>query len=510
MKLLRLLTLTLLVGCSEPHDLYRDPSKSTDRRVENLLSQMTLEEKLQQLNQMVMGKDQNVNNLTTDRENNPLSPMTGSFIYFNDKPEVANALQRRAIEESRLGIPVLLGHDVIHGYRTLFPMPLAQACSWNTDLVYQSSRVAARESYLSGLRWTFSPMLDVARDGRWGRVAESYGEDPYANSRFAEAVVKGYQGERLDDKYSIAACAKHFAGYAYSQGGRDYHPTDISDLSLWETVLPPYQAAVDAGVATIMSSFNDLNGTPTVASKGLLTKILRKRLGFKGFVVSDWRAIEQLLTQRFAADSLDAAVKAITAGNDMDMYDMLYCNYLPRAVKEGIIDEEIIDEAVRRVLTVKFNLGLFDNPYTEVIEAEKRYMLPEDRALAHTLAQESMVLLKNENSTLPISTDVKRILLVGAMSKDRLNMMGTWRSHAQASDVVTILDGLKSEFEGRATIEYLDGASIEKNREGLLKELTLRAPKADMVIVALGEKNSWSGENGSKASLSLPAPQQRL
>ncbi|MFI3249108.1 MAG: glycoside hydrolase family 3 N-terminal domain-containing protein [Rikenellaceae bacterium] len=503
------LLLTLLVGCGNNTEIYKDPSQPTARRVESLISQMTLDEKLSQMNILVMGKNDNANN-TEDREGRKLTPEIGAFIYYSSDAKVANELQRRAMEESRLGIPVLLGHDVIHGYRTLFPMPLAQACSWNRDLTYQAARIAAKESYLSGLRWTFSPMLDVARDGRWGRVAESYGEDPYANSEFAKVVVSGYQGENLSDKYSIAACLKHFAGYSYSQGGRDYNPTNISDLSLWETVLPPFKAAIESGAATVMSAFNDLNGEPIASNRGILTDVLRGRLGFDGFVVSDWRSLEQLITQRVAADTLDASVMALRAGNDMDMYDYIYTRFLPEALETGVIDMGLIDEAVGRILKVKFELGLFESPYTEDLAESDKYLDSQSIEVAKTLAEESMVLLKNADKTLPITGDIKHVLLVGPMVDDRLNMMGTWRSNGKESDVTTIYDGLVAEFGDKVDFTYLDGASFLKNSDSFIANFKRVAGGTDMIILALGEQATWSGENGSKASIELPESQIEL
>ncbi len=510
MKRLIVPLMALALGaCSVDDNLYRDPMQPVEKRVESLIAQMTQEEKLEQLNIIVLGKEQNPNNATVGSDNKPLSPLTGAYIYYSEDAATANNIQRYAIEESRLGIPVLLGHDVIHGYKTIFPIPLAQACSWSPDLAYRASRVAARESWLSGLRWTFSPMLDVARDGRWGRVAESYGEDPYANSCFAKAVVNGYQGENLNDKFSIAACLKHFAGYSYSEGGRDYHPTNVSDLSLWETVLPPFKAAVDCGAATVMSSFNDLNGVPTVANRMLLTEVLRERWGFEGFVVSDWRSVEQLITQRYAADSLDAAVKAIEAGNDMNMYDRTYSRFLTQAEQQGKVEQATIDEAVRRILRVKFELGLFDNPYTEEVERDYKYMTPESRLLAQRMAEESMVLLKNSDNILPLKSNMEDVLLVGAMAADRDNMMGTWFSHGQKSDVVTILDAMKREFP-KSDITYLKGAGFMRNDKGFVDKLRKEARKADVVVVALGEQYKWSGENGSKSQLELPEAQQEV
>ncbi len=467
---------------------------------------MSIEEKLQQMTILVLGNNDNKNNLES-KHTKKTSPLTGAFIFRDTDIAWANRLQHDAVENSRLGIPVLLGYDVIHGYRTLFPIPLAQSCAWDADLVYRLSRVAAKESYLTGVRWTFSPMIDVARDPRWGRVAESYGEDPYANSVYCVSAVRGYQGQKLSDRYSIASCLKHFGGYAYSQGGRDYHPTDISDLSLWETVFPPYKAGVEAGAVTVMSAFNDLNGVPATANRFLLQETLRERWGFEGFVVADWCAVEQLINQRFAADTLDAGVKALTAGVDMDMYDDIYNRYMGRALAEGLISQADLDQAVRRILRVKFELGLFENPYTEEQVPEKIYFEKESVALAHRAAEESMVLLKNEKGILPLSASVKKILLVGPMATDRRNMMGTWIARATPDRVETIYEGLRQEFGGQAEIMLVEGAGIRENTPTFVEEALRAAQTADVVVVAMGEEYGWSGENGSVASIDLPASQ---
>lgn len=499
--------LSFLVGCSEDPNLYKDSTQPTNLRVENLLKQMTFEEKLEQMNLLPIGRSNNENNVQ-EKKLQTLSPLTGAYIFSSDDPAWANKIQKKAVEESRLGIPVLLGMDVIHGFRTIFPISLGQACSWNPDLVYDASRVAAKEAYLSGLRWTFSPMIDVARDSRWGRISESYGEDPYANSVFGVATVKGYQGENLSDKYSIAACMKHFAGYAYSQGGRDYYPTEVSDLSMWETVFPPYKACVDAGAATIMSSFNDLNGTPTTTSRELLTDILKVKWNFKGFVVSDWGSIQQILNQRFAADRLEAGAKALAAGTDMDMSDGIYTEYMAEALERGLVNMEMIDDAVRRILTVKFNLGLFENPYVEVVE--ERYLEPESIELAEKLAQESMVLLKNENSILPLKKSVKSIALVGVMADDSENIIGSWTCSGRPDDVVTVLDGLQNEYGKDVKINYVSGAELRDNSKLSMPALRSAISKSDVVVVALGESRRWSGENGSVASIALPAEQEQI
>ena len=306
------------------------------------------------------------------------------MIFFGDIPEVRNELQKKAMKKSRLGIPILFGYDVIHGMRTIYPIPLAQACSWDPAMVSQACSMAAREASLTGVNWTFSPMIDVARDARWGRVAEGYGEDTYAAGVFCVAAVKGYQGNKLSDSGSVAACLKHFAGYGMSEGGRDYHSTDISAQSLWETYLPPYEAGVKAGAATVMSVFNDISGMPATANHYLLTEVLKQRWGHDGFVVSDWNAIEQLIV---AKDRKQAGLKAFQAGVEMDMRDRSHADYLKELVDERKISMDLINESVARVLRVKFRLGLFDEPYTPIVPESERYLQSESKALAARIAR---------------------------------------------------------------------------------------------------------------------------
>ncbi len=497
----------LLASCTNS-ELYKDSSQPIDKRVENLLSQMTFEEKIHQMNLLLYGRNTNENNLES-RGTLDLSPLTGGYIYFSENVKHANNIQRFILDESRLGIPAIMGHDVIHGVKTIFPIPLAQACSWSPDLTYQSSRVAAQESYASAIRWTFSPMIDVARDFRWGRVAESYGEDSYVNSVFGVAAVEGYQGDDLADENSIAACLKHFAGYAYSQGGRDYRPTDISDLSMWECVFPPYKACVEAGAATVMNSFNDLNGVPTVANAEICRDILKGKWGFEGFIVSDWYAVNQLVNQRYAKDEMDAGVKALEGGTDMDMYDGIYVEHFEKARELGLIDMEMVDDAVRRILKVKFQLGLFEDPYHQTIPDSARYLLPESVALAEKSAEESMVLLKN-SGVLPLAASVKNIMLVGAMAQDSVHMMGTWKCYGDSADVVSIEEGLRQEFGASAKINYVAGAALKYNSASLFPAMKRAAQSADVIVVALGEHIKWSGENGSKSTLALPEAQEQI
>lgn len=487
--------------------LYKQPSASTDMRVADLLSRMTLEEKVLQLSQYIVGLNTNVNN--TGEVNTGLPDGVGSYIYFSGDAKLRNALQRRAIENTRLGIPILFGFDVIHGFRTIYPIPLAQGCSWNPELVSRLSAIAARESRMSGTDWTFSPMIDVARDGRWGRVAEGYGEDPYTNAVMGVAAVKGYQGDTLSSKANVAACLKHFAGYGRSEGGRDYTATDVSRQSLWETYLPPYEACIKAGAATVMSAFNDISGTPATANRYLLTEVLKKRWHYQGFVVSDWNAVQQLIPQGVAANRKEAARKAFSAGLDMDMKDDCFREHLTSLVAEGKIDEKEIDESVARVLRLKFQLGLFESPYTPVYEDSERILRAEDKEAAARMAQESMVLLKNDNSLLPLKKGMT-MAVIGPMTKDKENLLGSWKAHGRAEDAESIYEGLEKEFGRHTRLLYAKGCDFDGNDTSLFAEASSVASQADVVILCLGEKSAWSGENASRSTIALPCIQEQL
>ena len=500
-----LLAAVCFMGCSD-RQVYKDRNADVETRVEDLLDRMTLEEKVMQVTQWTYGKNMNVNNVETEMK--AVSPMIGSLLYRSTSPVFYNQIQRKAVEESRLGIPILCGFDVIHGYRTIFPIPLAQACSWNETLVGESCRVAARESRSSGVFWTFSPMVDVARDARWGRVSEGYGEDPYLNGVMGVAAIKGYQGDDLSADDAIAACLKHFVGYAYSEGGRDYHYTEISGQTLWDTALPPFEMGVNAGVATVMSAFNDISGIPASANRYTMTDILRGKWGFDGFVVSDWDAVKQLIPQGVAADRAEACAKAITAGLDMDMVDDVYRENLAALVENGTVPVEVLDESVRRILRVKFRVGLFENPYIEELSDEARYLSTEARATARELAAESMVLLKNENRTLPVGREVKRIALMGPMADNRVDLMGSWWGQGEATDVVTIVEGMKAEFAGKAQIDHVPGCDFDGDDRSQFAQAMSVARNADLVVLCMGEKRNWSGENASRASLALPEIQQ--
>lgn len=487
--------------------LYRDAARPVEERVEDLLSRMTLEEKVMQLNQYTLGRNDNANNMADPVADIPAE--TGSLIYFSTSPELRNRVQKKAVEQSRLGIPMLFGYDVIHGFRTTYPISLAQACSWNPELVKQAAAVAAQEARMSGVDWTFSPMIDVARDGRWGRVSEGYGEDPYATTVYGVAAVEGYQGDDLADERRIAACLKHFVGYGASEGGRDYVFTEISRQTLWDTYLPPYEAGIRAGAATVMSCFNDISGTPGSANPYILTEILKERWGHDGFVVSDWGAIQQLRSQGVAADRKEAAEKAFNAGLEMDMMNRCYDAHLADLVREGKVSEERLDDAVRRVLRVKFRLGLFERPYTPASTEKERFLLPASLRVAEQLAEESMVLLKNQGNTLPLK-NVSRIAVIGPMAKSRYHLLGAWSAQGDAEDAVSIFAGLENEYRGKAELIYAQGCQFDGDDRSGFAEALAAADGADAVVLCLGEKRDWSGENASRSTLALPAIQEQL
>jgi beta-glucosidase len=488
--------------------VYMDSKASIDDRVNDLLSKMTLEEKILQLNQTVFGLNVNPNN--SGHLENTIPSGIGSIIYQNLSPVLRNQIQKNSMEKSRLGIPILFGFDVIHGLRTVYPISLAQACSWNPDLASRACAVAAKESKLSGIDWTFSPMIDVARDGRWGRVSEGYGEDPYANAVFGVASVKGYQGKSLEDRYSIAACLKHYVGYGESEGGRDYHYSDVSMQSLWETYLVPYEACIKEGAATVMGAFNDISGIPATANYYTLTEVLKKRWGHEGFVVSDWNAVEQLIDQGFASDRKDAGYKAFSAGVEMDMKDGIYSEYLPKLVAENKISKNAIDDAVRRVLRIKFRLGLFEHPYTNIVDESDRYLQPESIEIAQKLATESIVLLKNNNNTLPISKSIQQLAVIGPMAKNKSNLIGSWATLSKATDAETIFEGLEKEFHGSIALNYAEGCNFDGDNESNFSEALEIAKKSDVILICLGEKKNWSGENASRSTIGLPTIQEKL
>ena len=487
--------------------LYKDAKAPIEKRIDDLISRMTLEEKILQLNQYTLGRNNNVNNVGEEVKKVPSE--IGSLIYFDINPELRNNMQKKAMEESRLGIPIIFGYDAIHGFRTIYPISLGQACSWNPGLVEQACAVSAQEARMSGVDWTFSPMIDVARDPRWGRVAEGYGEDPYTNGVFAAASVRGYQGDDMSAENRMAACLKHYVGYGASEAGRDYVYTEISAQTLWDTYLLPYEMGVKAGAATLMSSFNDISGVPGSANPYIMTEILKKRWKHDGFIVSDWGAVDQLKNQGLAATKKDAARYAFNAGLEMDMMSHAYDRHLKELVEEGKVTMAQVDESVRRVLRVKFRLGLFERPYTPVTNEKDRFFRPQSMAVAAQLAAESMVLLKNNNQILPL-TNKKKIAVVGPMAKNGWDLLGSWCGHGKDTDVEMLYDGLTAEFGGDAELRYAMGCKPQGNdRSGFAGALDV-ARWSDVVIVCLGEMLTWSGENASRSTIALPQIQEEL
>ena len=451
---------SVAVNAQQP--LYKNATLPVEERVNDLLGRMTLEEKILQLNQYTLGRNNNENNLGEAIKQIPAG--IGSLIYFDETPELRNAMQKRAMEETRLGIPLIFGYDVIHGFRTVYPISLAQACSWNTSLVEDACATAAMEARKSGVDWTFSPMIDVARDGRWGRISEGYGEDPYTNAAFCVASVNGYQGDDLKSSDRVAACLKHYVGYGASEAGMDYVYTEISNQTLWDTYLPPYEAGIKAGAQTVMSSFNDISGTPGSGNHYTMTEILKNRWKHDGFVVSDWSAVPQLIAQGAAADSKDAARVAFNAGLEMDMMGRCYDKHLETLVKEGTVSMERIDDAVRRILRVKFRLGLFENPYTPVAKPEERFLLPQSKAVAERLAEECIVLLKNEGGILPLQPEgasTTTIAVMGPLLDAEKELLGNWNGHGRAEDVYPIKKALQEEFAGRANLLFHAGCPFD-------------------------------------------------
>jgi beta-glucosidase len=501
-------------------------SPSIERSVNALLAKMTLEEKLGQLVQYnivgatsaTVSAGQEPDLATNPEANYRLDPMQlaqtgrlGSMLNVTGGARISS-YQHTAVEKSRLHIPLLFGADVIHGYRTIYPVPLGLAASFDPDLVTQLSRMAAEEATTAGIRWFYSPMVDVSRDARWGRSTEGAGEDPYLGSAIARAYIRGYQNDDLSKPDSVAASVKHFAAYGAAEAGREYNTTDMSESRLRQIYLPPYKAAIKAGSATVMSSFNSLNGVPATANPYLLDTVLRKQWGFNGFVVSDYTAIMELLHHGIALDAATAAEKAFKAGVDVDMMSHLYDAELPGLIKSGRVSMAQIDESVRRVLRVKFALGLFDNPYST--RPEVTSAVAEHRPLVRHAAEESFVLLQNkvvaERPVLPLASGVK-LALIGPLADDPNEMQGSWGGAHRVSDVVTV----KAALEARATtsggaIFYAKGTEILSNSDNDFAAAEEVAREADVVVMALGESSSMSGEAGSRAHLGLPGNQEAL
>ena len=497
-----------------------------ERRIDLLLRRMTLEEKVGQLAQYTAPTPENFALVKQGK--------VGSLFNILGAEQV-NAAQRIAAEQSRLKIPLLFGYDVIHGYRTIFPVPIASASSFDPPLIEQAERVAAREATAVGIKWTFAPMVDIARDPRWGRMVEGAGEDPYLGSVVAAARVHGFQGRDISDRDSLIACVKHYAAYGAAEGGRDYNTVDISEQLLREIYLPPFHAAITAGSGTLMAAFEDLNGVPATADRYLLTNILRREWGFQGFVVSDYGAVNELIVHGVAKDEKEAALKALTAGVDMDMADGAYGRALVPLVKSGKLPMSVLDEAVRRVLRIKFRAGLFDHPYADPKREQTDILTPESRQLARKLAQESLILLKNDNGLLPLDKNTKTIAVIGPLANDQAAQLGSWAAAGQAQDAVAPLAGIRAAVP-QAKVLYSRGVDIPSFEKGLgsgtvapapvtatgaantnvetaaasIPDAVRAAQSADVVILFLGELANMTGEASSRASLDLPGEQQKL
>lgn len=500
------------LAASGPADQLANPE--IEKKVDALLRQMTLEEKVGQLAQYSAGQPTGPGTGMTNYDDMIAKGEMGALFNVVTSRDT-NAYQHLAVEKSRLHIPLIFGLDVIHGFRTEFPIPLGLASTWDPALVQKTARVAAKEASAAGIRWTFSPMVDIARDARWGRMSEGAGEDPFLGAAMARAYVYGYQGERLDSPDSIAACLKHYVGYGAAEGGRDYNTTEISEHTLRQYYLVPFHAGVEAGSATVMSAFNSLNGVPASSNPFTLTQILRKEWGFKGIVDSDWTSISETIAHGIANDGATAARKSLVAGVDMDMASNLYHQHLAQLVRSGQVPQAAVDEAVRRVLRVKFALGLFEHPYADE-KAEAAAMLhPESVELARKAAEESFVLLKNDAAVggsplLPIAAEPKRIALIGPLADDAGNMLGSWGAQGRAEDAVTLRTALAARV-GSDHVLYAKGSDILGGTDPQIADAVAAAKQADLVVLALGEDAGWmTGEAASRTKLGLPGRQEDL
>lgn len=476
---------------------------ATEQKIDALLSKMTLKEKIGQMNQLTgLG-------LAEDMQGAIRNGDVGSILNELDLA-TTNKLQHIAVEESRLGIPLIFARDVIHGFKTIFPIPLGQAASWNPKIAENGARVAALEASSVGIRWTFAPMIDISRDPRWGRIAESCGEDPYLTSVMGNAMIKGFQGDTLSSPTSIAACAKHFAAYGASESGKDYNTTWIPEIQLRELYLPPFKAAVDAGAATFMCSFNDINGVPSSGSTFLNRQILRDEWKYDGLLVSDWGSIQQMIPHGFCADLKEAGEKAAIAGVDMDMMSYAYINHLEELIKEKKVDDKLIDESVRNILRLKFRLGLFDNPYIKE-GAPSAFYLNSSLQQAKEAAIESAILLKNELQVLPLTSSVKSVAVVGPLADAPADQVGTWCFDAEPEHSVTPLTAIQQECENKIRVIAEPGLtySRDKSEAGIAKAVAA-ARQADVILFFAGEEAVLSGEARCRADISLPGKQTEM
>lgn len=475
-----------------------------EAKVDSVLSKMTLSEKIGQMCQIMLGPE----GISQQIQERIRHTGIGSFINVEDF-KTRQALQKMAVDESPHGIPLLFGRDVIHGYRTVFPIPLGQSSSWNPLLIEKAARIAAIEASFDGIHWTFAPMLDITHDPRWGRIAETLGEDPFLASVLGSAMVRGFQGKDFSSPNAILACAKHYVGYGAAEGGRDYNTTWIPEIQLRETFLPSFRSAVETGVATIMSAFNDLNGIPASGNAFILRQILKKEWQFQGFVVSDWEAVQEMIAHTYCKDTREAAQRAIEAGVDMEMVSHCYSHHLETLVKEGIVPISLVDDAVRRILRVKFQKGLFEHPFPEAQNPSKM-LHPDHLALTKELAIQSLVLLKNENGILPLSKAIRKVGIVGPLADHPLAQLGCWAPDGKKEEAITPLSAIRF-LLGEDRVVYVPGLRSPRDTEISDIPKLQRAMDATEVILAfVGEDHEMSGEAASRASLDLPGKQEDL
>ena len=510
---LTLLLLTFSYSFSSGQSL-TSGSSTIKEKVRILMAKMTIEEKAGQLNQYASYKNatgpiSNTGNIIDEIKRGRV----GAILKVNGTVDVR--IYQQAAMQSRLKIPLLFGEDVIHGYRVTFPIPLAEAASWDMEAIGLSARIAATEAAASGINWTFAPMVDISRDPRWGRVMEGAGEDPYLGSQIAAARVKGFQGNGLGSLDAVMACAKHFAAYGAAIGGRDYNAVDISDRTLWEIYLPPFKAALDAGASTFMNSFNELNGIPATGNSYLQRTILKGKWGFNGFVVSDWGSIPEMVNHGFVKDKKEAARVALNAGSDMDMEGRSYIDNLPDLVKTGSVQLRLIDDAVARILTKKFELGLFDDPFRFCSELKETATVNSaaSKKIERTVAEKSIVLLKNEDNLLPLSKDIRSIAVIGPLAKAKKDMNGFWAlpwGKVDETEPVSLFEGLRNKLGEQTKLSYAKGCNVSDTSQADFAEAIKIAKNADVVIMAVGESYDMSGEAKSRSNIHLPGVQEEL
>ena len=524
--ILALILAILFSGTAQAQTTKTTLNPKYDSKVDSIMRLMTLEEKVGQMNQYngfweVTGPVPKEGDAAIKYEQ-LRKGLVGSMLNVNGVKNV-RAVQKIAVEETRLGIPLIIGYDVVHGYKTISPIPLAEAASWDLEAIRKSAEVAAAEAAAAGINWTFAPMVDISRDARWGRVMEGAGEDPYLGSKIAFARVKGFQGTDLKAVNTIAATAKHFAGYGFSESGRDYNTVDVGTSTLYNDILPPFEATVEAGVKTFMNSFNLLNGIPATGNSFLQREILKGKWAFKGFIVSDWGSIGEMIPHGFAKDGKQAAELAANAGSDMDMESRLYVEHLTALVKEGKVKEAVIDDAVRRILTVKYELGLFDDPYKYCDENREKTETgkPAFQEAVLDMAKKSVVLLKNEKNLLPLKKSGMKIALIGQLAADKDSPLGSWRALGAPNSAVSVLEGMKA-YPGNS-LEFSEGVKLTDGTPGFafetkinvtdrtgLEAAKVAARNADVVVMVLGEHGFQSGEGRSRTELDLPGLQQEL